>query len=58
MSLPGSGQGADAFVVTEDVWSIRVIRSYDHLNLREIVSFDFLMGVRTLMENYNVLVLG
>lgn len=58
MSLPGSGQGADAFVVTEDVWSIRVIRSYDHLNLREIVSFDFLMGVRTLLENYNVLVLG
>lgn len=58
MSLPGAGQGADAFVVTQDVWSIRVIRSYDHVNLREIVSFDFLMGVRTLLENYNVLLLG
>lgn len=58
MSLPGAGQGADAYVVTQDVWSIRVIRSYDHVNLREIVSFDFLMGVRTLLENYNVLLLG
>lgn len=58
LRVPPAGRGVDAFTAVGNGWSLRVMSQYDIDYKTTKYSFDFLMGIATIDENANVLVLG
>lgn len=58
LALPRANQGVDAYVASGMGWSIRVMSSYDILAKKTTYAMDFIMGIATIDENANVIVLG
>lgn len=58
LRVPPAGRGVDAYTAIGNGWSLRVMSQYDIDYKTTKYSFDFLMGIATIDENANVVVLG